>query len=467
MTLSLLSKMASVPWSIDQDALAVMLDIAQRLPVDDTALDAWKARAAPARDALATRADARLPGATRATLRDGVAVVPVSGPIFRYANLMTDMSGATSLATFASDLTLAGNDAKVRAIVLQIDSPGGEVTGMTEAAALIRDVAARKPVIAYTEGQMASAAYQLGAAAREIVAASTATLGSLGVVVTALDRTGAEARSGVLRHEFISSQTPNKRPSPGTDTGRAALQALADRTADEFLADVAFSRGTSVAALLEATGGGGMVIGRDAVASGLADRIAGFEETLSALASGDAPGDRRRGVVTPLQPKEAVLADTTETDRPADDRPATETTALPATQSVDAVTAERQRASQIQASVQPGYQALAVLATERGWTVQDFQIAQAAAIEGATAAAVSRPMTPASARLPPAATFAPPVTASNDGTAAPAPAPEGEAKWKAEWSASAALQAEFRTEAAYIAYKRASAAELVREYRRA
>jgi ClpP class serine protease len=283
MTLHLLSRLSGTPWAIEPDALRVVLDIAARAPVDQESLQRWKGSKEPTRDALSHRPTSPFPGATRAGLRQNVAILPISGPIFRYANMMTDHSGATSLATFAADLRLAADNPNVAAILLEIDSPGGEVTGIADAAALIRSIARHKPVTAYAEGMMVSAAYQLGAAAREIVVAPTAILGGLGIVMTVTDRDGADALSGIRRFDFVSSQTPGKRPNPATDQGRSAHQALADRLADEFLTDVALSRGTTIAGLLQATDGGGQVIGRDAVARGLADRIGSFEDTIASL----------------------------------------------------------------------------------------------------------------------------------------------------------------------------------------
>lgn len=464
MSLLLLSNIVGMPWSIHESAMEVITSVCQRAPVDEQALDAWKSKMSPPADALAVREDARLPGAVRARVRDGVAIVPVSGPIFRYANLITDHSGATSLASFAADLTLAVNDAKVKAILLEINSPGGEVVGMAEAAQLVRAASASKPVVAYTEGMMASAAYQIGAAARQIVVAPTANLGSLGVVVTMTDRSAADSRSGVVRHEIVSSQTPNKRLTAGTDEGRARIQALADRTADEFLADVALSRGTSIEALLDATGGGGLVIGRDAVARGLADRIAGFEETLQALAAGSAPPDRRRGLVSSPQPqpKEANVAETSETVSTAAPPPVTTETVLVASANAnDAMLAERARAAAIQRAVKPGYQALAALAIDNGWTAEVFGAAQSAAADG-NAAALASGLAP----VPMQATFAAPVPAQAEAPA-PATAASGPDGWAAEWDASSAVRTEFRTKESYVAFKQAETAGHVRMLRRA
>jgi ClpP class serine protease len=78
------------------------------------------------------------------TVRDGVATIPVRGPLFRYANLFTMISGATSYETLATDLQQAIDDPKVRGIILMIDSPGGEVNGSAELANMIFDARGKK-----------------------------------------------------------------------------------------------------------------------------------------------------------------------------------------------------------------------------------------------------------------------------------------------------------------------------------
>lgn len=459
MTARVLSKIASTPWAMDQDALAVVIDIAARASVDETALNEWKARVGPSRDALGTRQETQLSGSARARVRDGVAIVPVSGPIFRYANMMTDFSGATSLATFAADLQLAADASGVRAIMIEIDSPGGEVTGMAEAAALIRAVSERKPVVAYTEGQMASAAYQIGAAAREIVVAPTAILGSLGVVLSMTDRRDADAKAGVRRYEFVSSQTPGKRPSPDSDTGRASLQALADNLADEYLADVAQSRGVTVEALIEATRGGGQIIGREAVRSGLADRIGGYEETLTRLASGDAPADRKRRppvagpspkqeenlMITSLNAPESVAVPTAEASAPVP--VAMAPPAVPVVAPIDPVAAERARASAINGAAQPGFQALATLAINEGWTADTFAAAQAAS---ATAVA-------AAGQAVQTATFAGsfPAPLATGGGATDLATMSTEDQWAAAWDSDSKVRSQFLSKEDYLAFTKA------------
>src|SRR5688572_8964880 len=103
---------ASLPWAIEREWLQIILQIAARQPVSPDAV--------PAQNGL------RLDRTRRATFRDGVGVIPVFRAIFRRANLLTEISGATSIELLAQDLNLAVQDPSVRAVLLDIDSPGGE-----------------------------------------------------------------------------------------------------------------------------------------------------------------------------------------------------------------------------------------------------------------------------------------------------------------------------------------------------
>ena len=66
--------------------------------------------------------------------RGGVAVIPVTGPLFRHANLLTAVCGATSYELLAQDFNKALNDPNISAILFDVDSPGGEVNGCSELA---------------------------------------------------------------------------------------------------------------------------------------------------------------------------------------------------------------------------------------------------------------------------------------------------------------------------------------------
>jgi len=131
-------------------------------------------------EAVAAQLGRPLDNAHTVTLRDAVAVIPIDGPIVRRADMFSAISGATALATLATDLRAALDNPSVTSILLQIDSPGGDANGVGEFAAMVREAGARKRIVAYIGGTGASAAYWIAAAAAEVVVASTALVGASG-----------------------------------------------------------------------------------------------------------------------------------------------------------------------------------------------------------------------------------------------------------------------------------------------
>lgn len=213
-----------------------------------------------------------------ATTRDGVAIVPVEGPLFRRANLMTEFSGATSYETLARDFAQALNDPGVHAVLLNIDSPGGEVNGASEFAQMV--AAAEKPVWAYVGGTGASAAYWIASAADRIITADTAMIGSIGVQA---GYTVKEGKPGEKSYRFVSSQSPNKNASPETEQGAAQAQANVDALAEVFIAAVAKNRDTTQENVVESFGKGAVFVAAEAEKRGMVDGIGTFEGTLEAL----------------------------------------------------------------------------------------------------------------------------------------------------------------------------------------
>jgi ClpP class serine protease len=153
-----------------------------------------------------------------------------------------------------------------KVMVMHVDSPGGYVAGVRETRrAIARAQEQGIYVIAYVSGMAASAALWLAAAADEVVLSPLAQAGSVGVVVT-LARDGEEGSTV----EVVSSQTPRKRASTSDSDYIAALQRRVDQLAGIMLGEIAADRGVAV----ESLGDGSVYAADEAVARGLADRIA-------------------------------------------------------------------------------------------------------------------------------------------------------------------------------------------------
>lgn len=332
MTTRILDVALNAMWAMEESALDNLLNIAARQhEVTDEALEAYKAKA--------------LAGAERATMRDGVAIIGVDGPLFPKANLMTQMSGATSYAMLMTDLTQA-RDAGAKGVILNINSPGGAVTGVSELAQAIYDMRGTIPIVAYVNGMGASSALMIASAADKVVLNDMAQMGSLGVMST---YPGADPKN--KDRVFISSQSPLKNADPATDAGAKEIQARVDAMAQVFIETVARNRGVATETALNDFGKGGMFVGEGAVKAGLADAVGSFEGVLAELASGQKP--------TPPKPQQTqrtrkpAMSEQTE-DKPVAAAPAApaitaaDVTAAATTAATEAMTAERKRIGLIQ-----------------------------------------------------------------------------------------------------------------------
>jgi signal peptide peptidase SppA len=265
----ILDTILSLPWAIREESLEAMIEIASR-----------ENQLSP--EAVQALLGRPLENSHSVTIRDGVATIPIEGPIVRYASFFTAVSGGTSIETVAQDLTATLANPDIHAIVLTIDSPGGEVNGVAELSDLIYEARGSKPIIAYASNQACSAAYWIATAADKIVVAPTAMLGSIGVVATFGKLTPEEK---ARRIEFVSSQSPKKRPNLDTKEGRGQIQSMVDALADVFVERVARNRSVTIDTVLEEFGAGGVFIGQTVVDAGMADEVGSYEHTIASLLS--------------------------------------------------------------------------------------------------------------------------------------------------------------------------------------
>jgi len=255
-------------WAIDEGWLRTILEIA--------------AREGEGPEAVAAKLGRPLQNARKVETRDGVAIVPITGPIFRRANFLTEVSGATSVEILARDFRAALDDPQIHAVILDVDSPGGQVDGIHEMADMIREARRpERPIIAYVGSLAASGAYWLASAASEIRLDAMARVGSIGVVLTVARPDPKESARTI---EIVSSQSPRKRMDLESDADRAELQARVDELAGVMIGSIAQNRGTTPEAILEDFGGGGLRIGSSAVDKRMADSLSSLERTIGDLA---------------------------------------------------------------------------------------------------------------------------------------------------------------------------------------
>lgn len=285
------------PWAIVPEYLDAIEALAARAWADPSlalvAADGHDARLRAQVEAVAATGTP-LEGARLSTVRDGTAVVPLFGPVFPRATLVNSSAGGTPLDAVMRDFRVAQASTAVERVVLLVDSPGGVVSGLGEAAATIRGAA--KPVTAFVTGMAASAAYWLASQATEIVLEPAASVGSIGIVASVSRQEGPGA-DGRRTHEIVSSNAPRKRPDVTTEEGRASVQEEIDAIEAEFIAAVAKGRKVPAGVVRQEYGRGAMVAARAAVERGMADRIGTLESVLrQARRTGDQQSGGRRAL---------------------------------------------------------------------------------------------------------------------------------------------------------------------------
>lgn len=226
---------------------------------------------------------------------DGVAIISLYGILGPRMNMVMRWSGGTSTQEFAAAVQQAVDDPDVKAIVLDIDSPGGQVLGTAEAAETVRLAGLKKDTVAVATGQMCSAAYYIGSAAKEVVASPSSEVGSIGVYSVHSDYSAAETVSGV-RKTVIHAGTKKTHGNQYETLNQAGRESMAQEVDDyyqQFVEAVANYRGVSVETVQSQFGQGSAMIASRARAVGLIDRIATLSEIVAEL--GEAAGDSADG----------------------------------------------------------------------------------------------------------------------------------------------------------------------------
>lgn len=430
--------------------------------------------------------EAELTAATGATMpkrsaemriEKGVAVIPIHGVIAQRANAVGRISSdvGTSVEHIRQDLQAAVADDTVQAIVLEVDSPGGSVAGIDDLAAEIRAARDRKPIVAHTDGMMASAAYWLASQADKVFATKASMVGSIGVIASFLDDHRALAGKGY--DPVVVKSVPGKGgiQSNGSfsDADRADLQREVNAFHRMFVEAVAAGRriGADEATKLA---DGRAYTGAEAHQMRLVDSLEANQAKVvtearklararAAAASTSLPeasaaaGAHLNQETDPMLNEDPSAAATTPAANvPAPQPAATATPAqtppapapAPAATAVDPVFAERQRVAAIHGAADASQHELVGKLVREGTPVGDA----IAELNKDRAARVSLPVTGATASMAAGNSSGVTTSAARQTDAMP----EGVEKWQREWNASAELRDEFLgDEASYLAFKRA------------
>jgi len=227
-------------------------------------------------------------------VENGVAIVPVNGVIGKRLNMLEMMCGGADVDQIVNAVMKADMDPSVHSILLDVNSPGGMVTGTPEAAASLGKTA--KPLYAFTDSQMCSAAYWLASAATSgIFVTGSSDVGSIGTYLAMIDSSRAYEMEGLKLELFKAGRLKaiGLEGKSFTEEERSFLQDGVERANSRFLEAVTTNRAQAGYKISDETMQGQWFDGEQAVANGLADRIvSGIGEVIELISQDiDEDGD--------------------------------------------------------------------------------------------------------------------------------------------------------------------------------
>jgi signal peptide peptidase SppA len=294
----LIAEFLATPWALMPERLNAVTAVMAR----------WSHNVPASIDVLAGIAadravrEARRQAAT-AVSNGGIAVLPLYGVITQRGNMVDDVSGPGSVSTqqFASSLRSALADDTVSQILIDIDSPGGSVYGVSELADEITQASAQKPVVAIANSLAASAAYWIGCSASEFYVSPGGEVGSIGVWQAHFDHSQALAAGGV-KPTLISAgkyKVEGNPYAPLDEDAQGFMQSRVDDYYISFTKAVARGRGVPIAQVRDGMGQG-RVLGADAaLAQNMVDGVATFDDVVKKM---------RRDAKSQAKPKANRLA---------------------------------------------------------------------------------------------------------------------------------------------------------------
>jgi capsid assembly protease len=212
----------------------------------------------------------------------GVGLLPLHGVMTQRATWMQEWSGGCSTDVLGAAVDQAAADPNIKAIVIDVDSPGGSAYGVAELGDKIAAATKAKKVIAVVNSVAASGAYWAASQASEIVVTPNGEVGSIGCYMIHVDESKALAEAGLTVTPIVAGERKiaNHPFAPLSDLGRQEIETLVNDYHAKFVKAVASGRNVSQTAVRDGFGRGGMVRAEAAVKEGMADKIGTLDSVL-------------------------------------------------------------------------------------------------------------------------------------------------------------------------------------------
>jgi len=216
---------------------------------------------------------------------DGVGVLDIFGALAHRGGIEADSTYILGYQDVARQFEAAINDINVNAVLLNIDSPGGSVSGCFDLADKIYEARGTKPIIAMASDTMTSAAYAIGSAADEVYVSRTSNVGSIGVVMRHVDWSKMMENDGVsVTYIFAGDHKVDGNPyEPLPDSVKDSLQADINNVYELFVETISRNRDIKAEDVRETQAQ--VYLGQEAIGVGLADGVSTPDKLISRLAA--------------------------------------------------------------------------------------------------------------------------------------------------------------------------------------
>ncbi|WP_253302200.1 MULTISPECIES: S49 family peptidase [unclassified Wolbachia] len=207
-----------------------------------------------------------------------IAVIPINGILTKKSEAFDGVLGMTSYEKIREEIEEALIDEEVETIILDIDSPGGEVNGLFDLSDFIYEARGLKKIVAIANDDAYSAAYAIASSAEKVLVTRTSGVGSIGVIASHIDQSGFDEKQGIKYTTVFAGKRKNdlNPHEPITSESLESLQKEVDRLYEMFLQLIARNRGLSTEKIRSTEAG--LYFGERAIEIGLADGITTFSE---------------------------------------------------------------------------------------------------------------------------------------------------------------------------------------------
>ncbi|WP_250295861.1 S49 family peptidase [Wolbachia endosymbiont of Oedothorax gibbosus] len=203
----------------------------------------------------------------------GIKVIPIHGILTKNSEAFDDILGMTSYEKIREEIEEALIDEEVETIILDIDSPGGEVNGIFDLSDFIYEARTKKRIVAIANDDAYSAAYAIASSAEKVFVSRTSGVGSIGVIASHIDQSGFDEKQGVKYTTVFAGKRKNdlNPHEPITSESLESLQGEVNRLYEMFVQLIARNRNLSMERIKSTEAG--LYFGEKAIEIGLADGI--------------------------------------------------------------------------------------------------------------------------------------------------------------------------------------------------